>query len=103
MRGNCGRCFNQLTMIPERSLINSMNLYLGPLRKNCRKALRRFLWSLDGNLRYIPMAALYDGKEYLVERFNHVVFTRVDKDRLTQPVDSKWTGYGFATTEASAC
>jgi len=29
------------------------------------------------------MAALYDGKEYLVERFNHVVFTRVDKDRLT--------------------
>jgi CHAT domain-containing protein/Flp pilus assembly protein TadD len=25
------------------------------------------LWSLDGTLRYIPLAALYDGKEYLVE------------------------------------
>jgi CHAT domain-containing protein len=33
------------------------------------------LWSLDGALRYLPMAALYDGTHYMVERFNNVLFT----------------------------
>ena len=33
------------------------------------------LWSLDDALRYLPMAALYDGRHYLVERFNNVLFT----------------------------
>jgi CHAT domain-containing protein/tetratricopeptide (TPR) repeat protein len=33
------------------------------------------LWSLDGTLRYLPMAALYDGHRYLAERFNNVLFT----------------------------
>ncbi len=33
------------------------------------------LWSLDDALRYLPMAALYDGRRYMVERFNNVLFT----------------------------
>jgi CHAT domain-containing protein len=33
------------------------------------------LWSLDGVLRYLPMAALYDGQHYMIERFNNVLFT----------------------------
>jgi CHAT domain-containing protein len=33
------------------------------------------LWSLDDALRYLPMAALYDGQHYLLERFNNVLFT----------------------------
>jgi CHAT domain-containing protein len=33
------------------------------------------LWSLDGVLRYVPMAALYDGNHYMAERFNNVLFT----------------------------
>jgi CHAT domain-containing protein/tetratricopeptide (TPR) repeat protein len=33
------------------------------------------LWSLDGVLRYLPMAVLYDGQHYMVERFNNVLFT----------------------------
>lgn len=33
------------------------------------------LWSLDGALRYVPMAALYDGRHYMAERFNNVLFT----------------------------
>jgi CHAT domain-containing protein len=31
------------------------------------------LWSLDGALRYLPIAALYDGKQYMAERFNNVM------------------------------
>src|ERR1035437_9486870 len=33
------------------------------------------LWSLDDALRYLPIAALYDGRHYMVERFNNVLFT----------------------------
>jgi CHAT domain-containing protein/Tfp pilus assembly protein PilF len=33
------------------------------------------LWSLDGALRYLPMAAMYDGRRYLAERFTNVLFT----------------------------
>ena len=33
------------------------------------------LWSLDDALRYLPMGALYDGKQYMVERFHNVLFT----------------------------
>jgi CHAT domain-containing protein/Flp pilus assembly protein TadD len=33
------------------------------------------VWSLDGVLRYIPMAALFDGKQYLVEQYNNVTIT----------------------------
>ncbi len=33
------------------------------------------LWSLDGVMRYVPMAALYDGQHYLLERFNNILFT----------------------------
>ncbi len=33
------------------------------------------LWSLDGAMRYLPMAAMYDGSRYLAERFNNILFT----------------------------
>lgn len=60
------------------------------------------LWSLRGNLRYVPMGAIYDGdrREYLIEKFQNVVFTRAQKDRfLVEP--KPWTqGVGFGTSIA---
>jgi CHAT domain-containing protein len=46
------------------------------------------LWSLDGVLRYVPMAALYDGTHYMVERFNNVLFTPESYGHMTAPVDA---------------
>jgi CHAT domain-containing protein len=46
------------------------------------------------------MGALYDGKQYLIERYNHVVFTRSDKERFLRPVSLHWTGVGLASSEA---
>jgi CHAT domain-containing protein len=43
------------------------------------------LWSLDGSLRYLPMAALYDGHRYLAERFNNVLFTPESYGRMMAP------------------
>ena len=41
------------------------------------------LWSLDGVLRYLPMAALYDGHRYMVERFRNVLFTPESYGHMT--------------------
>src|ERR1043166_6003899 len=45
------------------------------------------MWSLDGVLRYVPMAALSpDGEHYMIERYRNVVFTPASIPSLTQPV-----------------
>ena len=41
------------------------------------------LWSLDDALRYLPMAALYDGHSYMLERFNNVLFTPESYGHMT--------------------
>ncbi|MFZ0062227.1 MAG: tetratricopeptide repeat protein [Pyrinomonadaceae bacterium] len=71
-----------------------------PIESQLPKGTTTILWSLDGNLRYVPMGALYDGKQYLVERYNHAVFTRADSERLTRAVSPRWTGLGLGSSEA---
>lgn len=71
-----------------------------PIESLLPQGTSTILWSLDGNLRYVPMAALYDGKQYLVERYNHAVFTRADRERLTRAVSPRWTGLGLGSSEA---
>lgn len=46
------------------------------------------LWSLDSVLRYVPMAALYDGHRFLVERFNNVLFTPESYGHMSAPAGS---------------
>ena len=49
---------------------------VGPVQAELEQAKAETLvWSLDGVLRYVPMAALYDGKQYLVEKYNTVTIT----------------------------
>lgn len=76
------------------------NLIFKPVEDWLPEDTGTILWSLDGNLRYVPMAALYDGRQYLVERYNHVLFTRMDRGRVMRDVKPIWTGYGFASSKA---
>jgi CHAT domain-containing protein len=46
------------------------------------------LWSLDGVLRYVPIAALFDGSRYMVERFNNVLFTAESYGHMNAPADT---------------
>lgn len=71
-----------------------------PIETTLPKDTTTIIWSLDNALRYIPMAALYDGKRYLAERYNHVIFTRAEKERLLRVVSPIWTGYGFSSAKA---
>jgi CHAT domain-containing protein len=56
------------------------------------------LWSIDGALRYIPIAALHDGKDYLVSRYSNSLITPA---RLTHPTETPhaWRGIGFGISE----
>lgn len=71
-----------------------------PIKKKLPSDAKTIMWSLDGNLRYLPMAALFDGKHYLVERYNHVNFTRADKERMIGAVTQNWTATVLGTSLA---
>jgi CHAT domain-containing protein len=46
-------------------------ILIGPVKADLDQAKAETLvWSLDGALRYVPIAALYDGKQYVVENYN---------------------------------
>ena len=61
------------------------------------------LWSLDGILSYLPVAALYDAKksQYLLEKYQNVVFTRADAERILRSPRPWKTAIGFGKSTAS--
>ncbi len=58
------------------------------------------MWSLDSVLRYVPIAALHDGKNYLVEKYRSVVFTPQSLTQLQAQNDPNWTVLGLGVSEA---
>jgi CHAT domain-containing protein/Tfp pilus assembly protein PilF len=85
---------------PEALSKELYNVVFKPVEAKLPADTRTILWSSDGNLRYVPMAALYDGRHYLVERYNHVYFTRADGERMTRAVTRGWTATGLGTSAA---
>jgi len=72
-----------------------------PMEKDLEGAqVQTIMWSLDGALRYVPVAALYDGERFLVERFRSVVFTPASQSRLKDPVSREWRGLGLGVSLA---
>ncbi len=62
--------------------------------------IRTVMISADGALRYLPFAALYDGKDYLVKRFALPVYTSVQRQKLRDASLPQWTGAGLGVTKA---
>ena len=60
---------------------------------------KTLMWSLDGVLRYVPIAALHDGKGYLVERYPTLVFTTASLARLLDSSDEKWRALGLGVSK----
>ena len=78
------------------------NVLVGPkLAHDLREArARTIMWSLDGVLRYLPVAALQDeGRKYLVETYRSVIFTPASRDRLKDPVVARWQGLGLGVSK----
>jgi CHAT domain-containing protein/tetratricopeptide (TPR) repeat protein len=57
------------------------------------------MWSLDGILRYVPMAALFDGEHFMVERYRNVVITLASMDSLKEQPRANWTGLGLGVSK----
>lgn len=94
------RAFRELLQRPERgpqkSAEEMYRILVAPLEPFLRRARARvLLWSLDRALRYLPVAALHDGRRYLVERFCNVVYTPAVRGVPTdQPSGPRVMGLG---------
>ncbi|MBS1807985.1 MAG: CHAT domain-containing protein [Acidobacteria bacterium] len=76
-------------------------ILVGPVAKDLQGTKAQMvMWSLDGVLRYVPVAALHDGKQYLVERYRTAVFTPASQSRLRVEPSRKWTALGLGVTKA---
>lgn len=76
-------------------------ILLGPVAKDLKAAkAQTLMWSLDGVLRYLPMAALHDGKQYLIEQYRNVVFTLDSNARLKDAPSKQWRALGLGVTKA---
>jgi CHAT domain-containing protein len=63
---------------------------------------RKLALSLDGALRYVPFAALHDGRQYLVERFGLSVYTEAARGNLARRPRAEWAMTGLGLTRAVA-
>jgi CHAT domain-containing protein len=78
------------------------NILLEPMEKNLEGAkAETLMFSLDGALRYLPMAALYDAKrgQYLIERYRVVIYTPAGASDLKNPARASWRGLGFGVSK----
>ena len=74
-------------------------ILLGPITKDLEAANAKVLmWSLDGTLRYIPIAALHDGKGYLVERYQNEIFIPASMGTLRAVPNTSWRGLGVGVS-----
>jgi CHAT domain-containing protein len=76
------------------------DILLRPVEKDLRGAkARTLIWSLDGTLRYLPIAALHDGKQYVAERYQNVIITLASRKSLSEPPSKQWRGLGLGVSE----
>lgn len=72
---------------------------VGPIAGDLVQAgAQTLMVSLDGALRYLPLAALHDGSAYLVERYRIAIFTEAAKDKLKDAPQPGWRFAGLGLT-----
>ncbi|MEP7342042.1 MAG: CHAT domain-containing protein, partial [Acidobacteriota bacterium] len=78
-------------------------ILVAPIAKDLVDAkAQTLMWSLDGALRYLPLAALYDGEKYLVERYQSEIFTPASMINLKDQPQAQWKGLGLGVSKAHA-
>jgi CHAT domain-containing protein len=75
---------------------------IAPLAADLRQAKAKVLMvSLDDVLRYLPLAALHDGRRYLVEDYAIVIDTAAARSGLATRPQSAWRMAGLGLSELS--
>jgi tetratricopeptide (TPR) repeat protein len=98
--------FRQVLQDPTRNpLPLAKELYkilLGPVASELDGAqATTLMWSLDDVLRYLPIAALHDGHDYLVAKYRNAVFTPASIPHLADRSEVKdWRGIGMGVSKS---
>ena len=75
-------------------------LLIGPIADDLHQAgAKTLMLSLDDTLRYLPFAALHDGKGYLIESLSVVMVTEAVRDKLAKLPNAKWSVWGLGVTQ----
>lgn len=76
------------------------DILLKPIEKELKASnAKTLVWSLDGVLRYIPLAALSpDGETYLLEQYQNVLLTSKTRDDLPNSKNG-WMALGMGVSE----
>ena len=78
------------------------DILIKPIEKDLQGAgAQTLLWSLDGTLRYIPVGALWDGQQYLAQRYQNVIVTSTTRQSLSASVEHDWRALGAGVTKQS--
>ena len=57
------------------------------------------MWSLDGSLRYLPLAALHDGKQFLLESYALSIYTSAANNGLNKTDIDDWRVAGLGVSK----
>lgn len=79
------------------------DILIKPIEKDLQVVnAKTLIWSLDGTLRYIPLAALSpDGKSYLIEKYQSVVITpKTSREISASSADWRALGLGASQNES---
>jgi CHAT domain-containing protein/Tfp pilus assembly protein PilF len=87
------------TVDPRPLAFDLYKILVAPVEVDLQQAgATTLMWSLDGALRYVPFSALYDGRQYLVERFDNDVFTLGSQSGFGADEREKWEGLGLGVS-----
>ena len=76
------------------------DILVRPIERDLKGAnARTLMWSLDGTLRYIPIAALFDGQQYMVEKYANTLLTTGSLASLFHPPKLAWNVLALGTTK----
>src|SRR5262249_36894389 len=76
-------------------------ILVAPIAQDLQQAhAETLMWSLDGVLRYLPLAALHAGQQSPLERYRLAVFTPASATRLKDQPQRPWSGVGFGVSKA---
>jgi len=71
-----------------------------PIANDLKQAeAKTLMLSLDGKLRYLPIAALFDGEKYLAERFSFAMYNEAARDKLKDQPKGDWKLAGLGVTK----
>jgi CHAT domain-containing protein/Tfp pilus assembly protein PilF len=95
------RVLQEPTEDPRPLAHDLYSILIGPIAKDLDGAQAQILmWSLDGMLRYLPIAALYDGQDYMLQRYCNVEFTLASRTRLAALPTPGWKALGMGMSKA---